>query len=257
MAAFHTTLFKHKLALLEKLGQPLDKDSDILDFGCGKGESVLAIEELGFNNVRGYEIRERLVDMSEKDEKAKFSFNVPGNYILPYPDNSFDLIISDQVMEHVVDQAIAFKEIYRVLKPGASAIHIIPSKYDPIEPHIKVPFGGIVQSHYWFKLWAALGIRNPAQKGTSASEVALENTLYCASGLRYFGNSTYLALWKNIGFDARFVTKEFLQSSASKRNQMLGKWTAYFPPLIWLIHTMHVRIAWQTKSTQTSATNQA
>ena len=42
---------------------------------------------------------------------------------LPYEDNSFDFVISDQVIEHLEDPKKAVKESYRVLKEGGVAIH--------------------------------------------------------------------------------------------------------------------------------------
>lgn len=42
---------------------------------------------------------------------------------LPYNDNMFDVVISDQVIEHVEDPKKAIYESYRVLKRGGIAIH--------------------------------------------------------------------------------------------------------------------------------------
>lgn len=41
---------------------------------------------------------------------------------IPYPEESFDLIIANHVLEHVADDQAALLEIYRVLKPGGCAI---------------------------------------------------------------------------------------------------------------------------------------
>ena len=45
-------------------------------------------------------------------------------------------------------------------------MHIIPARYMPIEGHIFVPFGGVFQHRWWYKLWALLGVRNQYQTGT-------------------------------------------------------------------------------------------
>lgn len=42
---------------------------------------------------------------------------------LPYENNSFDFVISDQVIEHLEDPKKAIKESYRVLNKGGIAIH--------------------------------------------------------------------------------------------------------------------------------------
>ncbi|MEA3254867.1 MAG: class I SAM-dependent methyltransferase [Candidatus Altiarchaeota archaeon] len=45
---------------------------------------------------------------------------------LHFPDNSFDLIITQDVLEHVADPEKAFKELYRVLKPNGHHIFTVP-----------------------------------------------------------------------------------------------------------------------------------
>jgi len=45
---------------------------------------------------------------------------------LTFPDHSFDLVITSDVMEHVYNPEKAFKEIYRTLKPGGAHIFSVP-----------------------------------------------------------------------------------------------------------------------------------
>lgn len=45
---------------------------------------------------------------------------------LTFPDNSFDIFITQDVMEHIFDPKKAFKEIARVLKPGGAHIFTVP-----------------------------------------------------------------------------------------------------------------------------------
>jgi len=45
---------------------------------------------------------------------------------LPFKDCTYDLILCNHVLEHIVDDIKAMKEIYRVLKPGGRAILQIP-----------------------------------------------------------------------------------------------------------------------------------
>lgn len=46
---------------------------------------------------------------------------------IPYEDNTFDLIISSHVLEHVPDDYRAIREFHRILKPGAMIILLVPS----------------------------------------------------------------------------------------------------------------------------------
>ncbi len=45
---------------------------------------------------------------------------------LPFPDNTFDLLISTQVLEHVNNPELAIREMHRVLKPGGSLCATLP-----------------------------------------------------------------------------------------------------------------------------------
>jgi SAM-dependent methyltransferase len=49
---------------------------------------------------------------------------------LPFPDNEFDFIICNHVLEHIPDDTKAMQEIYRVLAPGGTAILQVPYKAD-------------------------------------------------------------------------------------------------------------------------------
>jgi SAM-dependent methyltransferase len=53
-------------------------------------------------------------------------FEMPGG-IIPFHADSFDLVISNQVFEHVADIDLALDEIRRVLRPGGAFLNIFPS----------------------------------------------------------------------------------------------------------------------------------
>ena len=45
---------------------------------------------------------------------------------IPYPAGSFDLVLCNHVLEHVDDDALAIRELHRVLAPGGRAILMCP-----------------------------------------------------------------------------------------------------------------------------------
>lgn len=49
---------------------------------------------------------------------------------IPFPENSFDIVVCNHVMEHVDDDIKCMSEIHRVLKPGGWAIMQVPQDYD-------------------------------------------------------------------------------------------------------------------------------
>ncbi len=49
---------------------------------------------------------------------------------LPFENHSFDFILCNHVLEHIPDDKLAMQELYRVLKPGGTAILQIPQELD-------------------------------------------------------------------------------------------------------------------------------
>jgi len=90
--------------------------------GCGDGEytSLFCYND---NEVFGLDIKKRI-----KPKYKKFQF-VRGNAeSLPFLDESFDLIISFDVLEHIGDDKKAIKEMYRVLKRGGRVFLETPNR---------------------------------------------------------------------------------------------------------------------------------
>jgi len=72
-----------------------------------------------------------------------YRFTQVHDTMLPFPDETFDLIISNHVIEHVgkqFQQAQHLEEIHRVLKPGGRAYLAVPNRWMLIEPHYGLLF---------------------------------------------------------------------------------------------------------------------
>lgn len=54
---------------------------------------------------------------------------------LPYPDNTFDVMLSNEVLEHVQDDAQVLREMARTLKPGGRLVLFCPNRWYPVEQH--------------------------------------------------------------------------------------------------------------------------
>lgn len=59
---------------------------------------------------------------------------------LPYPSNTFDIVTSIEVIEHVANPGQMLSEIRRVLKKDGILHITTANKWWPIEPHFKLPF---------------------------------------------------------------------------------------------------------------------
>ena len=60
--------------------------------------------------------------------------NAAGEH-LPYPDDHFDLVMSNEVIEHVQNDRQAVEEMVRVLKPGGRLVVFCPNIGYPFETH--------------------------------------------------------------------------------------------------------------------------
>lgn len=95
---------------------PLNGESKILDFGCGTGNFTNAIKLMTDAHVYGVEpsqgMREKAI---EKNAEIVF---VEGNHEnIPFENDFFDFIYMTDVIHHVPDVKMMFRELYRVLKP--------------------------------------------------------------------------------------------------------------------------------------------
>ncbi len=66
-------------------------------------------------------------------------FNMPNGKI-PFDDNSFDLIINNQVLEHVDNIDFALSEMSRVLKTGGIVLSLFPDRSVWREGHVGIAF---------------------------------------------------------------------------------------------------------------------
>jgi 2-polyprenyl-3-methyl-5-hydroxy-6-metoxy-1,4-benzoquinol methylase len=92
-----------------------DKNSKILDFGCGLGQNIYYLP-----NAMGYDISKFGVEFCNK-KKIKAT-----NDLNEVPDEAFDIVISTHVLEHHPNPKEMLEQIFTKLKKGASLILVIP-----------------------------------------------------------------------------------------------------------------------------------
>jgi SAM-dependent methyltransferase len=126
----------------------------VLDNGCGLGMYVQHLQPCG-GRVFGLEYEfERLLHAKEY---SNLLVCAAGEH-LPYPTNSFNLVISHEVLEHVRDDRQAVTEIVRTLKPGGRLALFVPNRGYPFETHGiywrgKYHFGNIPLVNYLPHAW--------------------------------------------------------------------------------------------------------
>jgi ubiquinone/menaquinone biosynthesis C-methylase UbiE len=173
------------LNITSELGCELDDRSSILDFGCGNGDIVNEYARRGYKAF-GCDIGFKDGAHLERLRNEKMIRLIESQpYKLPFEDNYFDLVVSDQVFEHVSDYSSALQEINRVLKPGGFSMHIFPSKYRVVETHVRVPFASIIQSYWWLLMWAYIGAKKNNERGIPCRQIARKNYDYLHDHTNY------------------------------------------------------------------------
>jgi len=103
----------------------------LLENGCGVGMYVEHLASLG-GRVFGLEYdfdRAR-----QAGARSPAIVNAAGEK-LPYPDSTFDLILSHEVLEHVQNDFRAVNEMIRVMRPGGRLALFVPNRGYPFETH--------------------------------------------------------------------------------------------------------------------------
>ncbi|MDD5084904.1 MAG: methyltransferase domain-containing protein [Candidatus Omnitrophica bacterium] len=98
----------------------IPKGSLILDLGCGGGNTFFKT----FGSIVGLDIS----FASVKQAAHVYDQVVCGSVLgLPFPDESFDYVVSDNVLEHMChkDKDRLFEEMYRVTKRGGGVVHAV------------------------------------------------------------------------------------------------------------------------------------
>jgi SAM-dependent methyltransferase len=209
MTAVEVSAANHRFLLqwLERQPQPLAA----LDFGCGFGEVVLAGRERGMQ-VFGADV------FSERDDGAAIvsRFKEQGLFgeviqeirdgRLPFADSSFDVVIANQVFEHIREFSPAIDEIARVLTPGGRLLAMFPSKAVIREGHIGIPMvhwlpPGRVQYAY------ALAMRRIGFGDDAWGNGGLPPSEWTAKTLKYLATKTFYKTKREAlrSFRARFT----------------------------------------------------
>ena len=171
------------LRFLKKLGVSLEPGAKVLDFGCGRGDAVAALVELGFD-AYGVDVRAWWAESAPNPIADRLRLIVPSSGVIAFPDRVFDLCLSDQVLEHVFDYVPVFREIGRVLKPGAVSVHRFPGPNTLVDGHTGLPLPILCHATPYLALWALAGHRSPDQTGLGWRET-LASSLQIMGGVNY------------------------------------------------------------------------
>lgn len=129
---------ERRLQMIAQWGELAAKGEQarVLIDGCGVGMYASQIGRRYTPHVEAFDIEyDRVVDTRADTPSAV----VAVAEAVPYPNDTFDLILSHEVLEHVNDDRAAALEMVRVLRPGGRIVIFAPNRWYPFETH----------GHYW------------------------------------------------------------------------------------------------------------
>jgi SAM-dependent methyltransferase len=119
-------------------------NSSILEAGCGSGKFSLALSAIELHRVTTLDYSHRVLrDMQAtaahilpETEHPPIGYPLGDLARLPFPDNHFDLILNEGVIEHWLDRnerLAILREMRRVVKPGGAMVVFVPNGVHPLE----------------------------------------------------------------------------------------------------------------------------
>lgn len=117
------TSYPKKLCVLLATKFNLLPGMKILDVGCGRGEFLQGFGDLGLVST-GVDSSSQAGSLAPKAEVRTVNLD---NELLPFFSNTFDVIFSKSVLEHLERPSKLLEEQFRVLKPGGLIINMTPA----------------------------------------------------------------------------------------------------------------------------------
>ena len=121
----------------------IDKGEQVLDVGCGAGvDAIIASMMTGpTGRVVGIDIVPEMIEKAEANRKMadrnNVAFQKTSGEDLPFPETTFDVVISNGVINLIPDKERALSEIFRVLKPGGRLAAADQAASGPVQKDVK------------------------------------------------------------------------------------------------------------------------
>lgn len=113
----HERNTKNIISLLEK-----NQKAICIDIGCGDGKKTSSFKKrVGTNHMEGMDAIKIRLNAAKKNGINKIIY-ADLEKIWPLPSDSFNVVISNQVIEHILDIDNFIEEVIRILKPGGYCV---------------------------------------------------------------------------------------------------------------------------------------
>jgi 2-polyprenyl-3-methyl-5-hydroxy-6-metoxy-1,4-benzoquinol methylase len=117
------------LELLQIAMENKGNDLTVLDIGCGEGHITNEIKKLMPKaKIYGLDYSLSAIETAATNFSA-IEFCVANAYQPPYPDETFDIVVCNNVWEHIPDPLFLLSRIYKITKPCGYLVLSTPSRY--------------------------------------------------------------------------------------------------------------------------------
>jgi len=114
---------------LEFLSKCVNKNSKVLDLGCGEGHITNEFSKYVYSeNIFACDYSISAIKKA-KNNFPGIDFCVSDVYSLPYKNNIFDVVVCNNIFEHLENPLLALEEIKRIMKKQGYLIISTPSRY--------------------------------------------------------------------------------------------------------------------------------
>ncbi len=176
----------------------------ILEAGCGDGQLLSLLHRVGYD-VYGFDLKNfglqdaafferchaRLPDLAADPARLKLTEQTSD-----WPFEQFEVVVSNQVLEHVSDHDHFFANHFRVLKPGGFGLHVFPAREVLFEFHLNLPLAHRIANKVWLERyvrWAGHIRLGKAHKGPGSLQEESRNLTHYLSTLTNYKTTAELA----------------------------------------------------------------
>lgn len=174
----------------------------IIDLGCGTGYYLFLLSSLPVGlHLSGLDNDEKAMgEVKQLLRDKNINFIVGDLHKMPFEDESFDKAVMSEVLEHVADDTLVLKEVFRILKQNGVLVISVPSiKYpflwDPINWILQHFFDNHIRSGFFSGIWSGhlrlyekLDLESKFKKTGFEIEASEELTYWCLPFNHYLVN---------------------------------------------------------------------
>jgi len=200
---------------------------DVADIGCGAGTQSLLWAELG-HRVHGLDINQPLLELARQralDAGYSIELQIGSAASVPWSNESMDICLAVELLEHVQDWEACLREFTRILRPGGVLFLTTSSKLCPLQQEFNLPL------YSWYPAPMKRYFERLAM--TTHPRIANYAKYPAINWFSFYELRTVLDRWKFDSLD-RFDLINIREKSRAARAVVTT--LRVTPPLRWLAH---------------------